>query len=171
MKFVGNWRHIIPSNLRQRVLDTEGLARPRDWPPAFAVESDEYARAEDAGYDLSAVHWWVYEQEQLGMLPLPLTETEYHWWITKLYPGQFMPMHSDPHTHERPCNRYWVPLQDYEPGHIFIYKNELINNYKAYDAYTYDHEQDMHGAANIGHTPRVVLQVTEYKRQQRALED
>ena len=158
---IGNWQNYISSDLKQLVLNTVGQARPRDWPPAFAVESAEYAKAKEAGYDLNAVHWWVYEEKDLGKLELPL-ENEYHWWITKLYPGQYMPMHTDPHTHQKPCRRYWIPLQDYEPGHIFIYKNELINNYKAYDVYTYDHEQDMHGAANIGHTPRVVLQVTEY---------
>ena len=158
---IGNWKYNIHPYLRQRVLDLEGQARPRDWPPAFAVESDEYNRAQEAGYDLSEVHWWVYEEKDLGSLILPL-ENEYHWWITKLYPGQFMPMHSDPHTHERPCNRYWVPLQDYEPGHVFIYKDNLMTNYSAFDVFKYDHEQDMHGAANIGHTPRVVLQVTEY---------
>ena len=161
MKFVGNWKHQIHPKQRQRVLDNDGQARPRDWPPAFAVESDEYKRAKEAGYDLTQVHWWVYEQKDLGALILPL-ENEYHWWITKLNPGQFMPMHSDPHTHERVCKRYWIPLQDYQPGHIFIYKDKLIKNYKEYDVFEYEKSTDLHGAANIGHTPRVVLQVTEF---------
>tara|TARA_B110000503_G_scaffold24454_1_gene38573 strand:+ start:216 stop:707 length:492 start_codon:yes stop_codon:yes gene_type:complete len=161
MLFNGNWKTHLNNNLKQRVLDTVGSARPRDWPPAFAVESDEYNRAAEAGYDLSAVHWWVYEEKDVGPLVLPL-ENEHHWWITKLYPGQFMPMHSDPHTHERRCKRYWIPLQDYQPGHIFIYKKELMIDYKAYDVFSYDQSTDLHGAANIGHTPRLVLQVTEY---------
>lgn len=160
MKYIDNWKKLLPIDLKQRVLDTVGQARPRDWPATTAVESAEYRKAKDAGYDLNAVHWWVYEQEQLNTLELPFKD--YHWWITKLYPGQFMPMHTDPHTHEQSCNRYWIPLQDYEPGHIFIYKNNLMTNYSAYDVFKYDHEHDMHGAANIGHTPRVVLQVTEY---------
>lgn len=158
---IGNWKNFIDPNLRQNVINTKGQARPKDWPPAFAVESAEYAKAKEAGYDLNAIHWWVYEEKDLGKLNLPL-KNEHHWWITKLYPGQFMPMHTDPHTHERPCKRYWIPLQDYEPGHIFIYKDKFMNKYKEYDVYLYDHEQDMHGAANIGHTPRIVLQVTEY---------
>lgn len=161
MKYVGNWKHRVHPGLRQRVLDTQGQARPRDWPPAFAVESDEYKRAEEAGYDLTQVHWWVYEEQNLGPLLLPL-ENEYHWWITKLYPGQFMPMHSDPHTHEHPCKRYWIPLQNFEPGHVFIYKDNLIKDYKELDVFEYESSTDLHGAANIGHTPRVILQVTEF---------
>jgi len=161
VRCIGNWKDVISSNLRQRVLDTEGQARPRDWPPVFAVESDEYARAEEAGYDLTAIHWWVYEEKNLGTMKLPF-KNEYHWWITKLYPGQFMPMHSDPHTHERPCKRYWIPLQDYDPGHVFIYKKQLMTDYKEFDVFEYEKSTDYHGAANIGHTPRVILQVTEY---------
>lgn len=161
MLCVGNWKHYIDSNLKQQVLDTVGQARPRDWPPAFAVESAEYARAKQAGYDLSAVHWWVYEENDLGVLELPL-KNKYHWWITKLYPGQYMPMHTDPHTHQEACRRYWIPLQDYEDGHIFIYKDTLMTKYSANDVFVYGNAQDVHGAANIGHTPRVVLQVTEY---------
>ena len=161
MNYNDNWKQYLPDNLRQIVLDTVGQARPRDWPPYSAIESAEYRKAKDAGYDLTAVHWWVYEKSDLNVnLNLPITQ--FHWWITKLYPGQFMPMHTDPHTHEQPCIRYWIPLQDYEPGHLFIYKNDLIKDYRAFDAYSYKHSHDIHGAANIGHTPRVVLQVTEF---------
>jgi hypothetical protein len=55
-----------------------------------------------------------------------------------------------------------MPLTDYQPGHIFIYRNTFINNYKAGDLYKYDISTEIHGAANIGHTVRIILQVTEY---------
>jgi hypothetical protein len=162
MNFLGNFNFIQDSWI-QEVLNTDGQARPRDWPASSAVESAEYQRAAEAGYDLNAVHWWVYEKQNVSFdIALPWTTESYHWWITKLYPGQFMPVHTDPHTHERPCKRYWVPMQDYHPGHIFLYKDSIIVNYKKGDVYAYHQEQDMHGAANIGHTPRLVLQVTEY---------
>ena len=50
----------------------------------------------------------------------------------------------------------------YHQGHIFIINDKLVTDYKAGDVYEYVHEQDTHGAANIGHIPRLVLQVTEY---------
>jgi|TARA_B110000908_G_scaffold3755_1_gene4906 hypothetical protein len=163
VKYIGN-HNFIQDEWLIELLNTEGQARPRDWPPAYAVESAEYARAEEAGYNLNAVNWWVYESQNVtfDLIP-PWVTDDYHWWITKLYPGQFMPMHTDPHTHERDCKRYWVPLQDYHPGHIFMYNNSVINNYNKGDVFEYAHAQDIHGAANIGHIPRLVLQVTEYK--------
>jgi hypothetical protein len=45
---------------------------------------------------------------------------------------------------------------------LFIYGSTLIKDYKAGDVYEYIDSHDTHGAANIGHEPRVVLQVTEY---------
>ena len=162
MECVGNFDFVKDEWIGE-VLSNDGQARPRDWPPAFAIESAEYARAKQAGYDLTQVHWWVYEKQDVSFdIVPPSTSNEYHWWITKLYPGQYMPMHTDPHTHERSCKRYWVPLEDYHPGHIFIYENELIKDYKQGDVYSYIKSQHMHGAANIGHTPRLVLQITEF---------
>lgn len=162
MKFLGNFNFIDDAWIEE-LLSKDGQARPRDWTAINLVESAEYKRAREAGYDLTSVHWWVYEKQDVSfdIIP-PWIDNEYHWWITKLVPGQFMPMHTDPHTHGRSCKRYWMPLQDYHPGHIFIYRNELIKDYKAGDVYSYIESQDMHGAANIGHIPRLVLQVTEY---------
>ena len=162
MKFVGNYSSWINPVWIEKVLSTTGQARPRDWPPAYAVESAEYSKAQQAGYDLSAVNWWVYEQQDLDIdIQPPWVAGESSWWITKLMPGQYMPMHSDPFTHYSECKRYWVPLLDYEPGHLFVYGDTVITNYRAGDVYVYENSTDIHGAANIGHTPRIVLQVTE----------
>lgn len=162
MKCIGNFNFIQDSWIDE-IMFNDGQARPRDWPAFNAVESAEYQRAEEAGYDLTAVNWWVYEQQDVSFdIKPPFVSGEYHWWITKLYPGQYMPMHTDPHTHDRSCIRYWCPLQDYHPGHIFIYNDTIITKYKKGDVFVYENEQDMHGAANIGHIPRVVLQITEY---------
>ena len=163
MKYIGNYSKWIDPLWEHKILTTTGQARPRDWPPATAVESAEYSRYEMAGYDLNAVNWWVYEEQDLNLIVDPIWTTgNVHWWFTKLLPGQYMPMHTDPHAHDKPCNRYWMPLQDYEPGHVFVYKDSMITNYKAGDVYCFDNERDIHGAANIGHTPRIMLLVTEY---------
>ncbi len=164
MKFIGNYSTWIDPLWGNTILSSEGQARPRDWPPESAVESAEYKKYELAGYDLNAVNWWVYEKQDLNVdIKTPWTNKTIHWWFTKLMPGQFMPMHTDPHTHDKPCNRYWMPLQDYVPGHIFIYKDEMIVGYKKGDVFQFDNEREIHGAANIAHTPRIMLLVTEYE--------
>jgi hypothetical protein len=81
-----------------------------------------------------------------------------------MLPGNFMPMHVDPHTlYEKNSCRYWMPLQDWKPGHVFMYENEVITDYKAGDVWMYRESGALHGAANIGYTPRLVLQVSTYE--------
>jgi hypothetical protein len=75
-----------------------------------------------------------------------------------------MPMHVDPHTnYQENSNRFWIPLQDWESGHIFMYEDQAITSYSEGDVWTYDNPNALHGAANIGFTPRVVLQISSYE--------
>lgn len=163
MKFVGNYSDWINPTWEKMILATDGQARPRDWPASSAVESAEYSRYELAGYNLNAVNWWVYEFADLDVSIIPpWTNGKIHWWFTKMTPGQFMPMHTDPHAHDAKCIRYWMPLQDYVPGHVFIYKDEMVNGYKKGDVFQFTESTEIHGAANISHSPRIMLLITEY---------
>ena len=164
MRFIGNFQHWIKKEWLTEITQSHGYGRPRDWNPDSSQEEDTYKKAAEAGYNLKSVHFWLFEKSNLSfdIIPPWTTSSNVHWWFTKMYPGQFTPMHSDPHTHENKCLRYWVPMQNYETGHIFIYKDELIKNYRAGDVFVYDDSQDIHGAANIGYSIRLVLQVTEY---------
>ena len=163
MRFIGNYQHWIKKEWLQEILTTTGYGRPRDWQADSIAEEQTYKKALDAGYKLNDIHFWLYEKTNLSFdIVPPWTNKNIHWWFTKMYPGQYTPMHSDPHTFENKCVRYWVPMQDYESGHVFIYKNELIKDYRAGDVFVYDDSQDVHGAVNLGYSPRIVLQVTEY---------
>ena len=55
-----------------------------------------------------------------------------------------------------------MPLKDWERGHIFVYEDTVVTNYKAGDVYMYESAQALHGAANIGLTPRIVLQFSTH---------
>jgi hypothetical protein len=163
LHFIGNYQQWINRRWLSEILTSPGYGRPRDWQPAFLHEEIEYSKAQEAGYKLNDVHFWLYESSNVTFtVEPPWTKGTVHWWFTKMYPGQFTPMHRDPHTIGENCVRYWVPMQDYAPGHVFVYKDQMITNYKAGDVFQYDDASDTHGAANIGHAVRIILQVTEY---------
>lgn len=163
MRFIGNYQQWINPSWLTEIKNQPGYGRPRDWQPAFAHEEIEYIKAEQAGYQLNDVHFWLYEKSNLSFdLAPPWTTGEVHWWFTKMYPGQFTPMHQDPHTVGEQCRRYWIPMTDSEPGHVFLYKDTALTKYKAGDVFEYIDSSDIHGAANIGHTVRIILQITEY---------
>ena len=163
MEWIGNFNKDLSKDLNDLVMITEGQARPGDWKPINDVERNLWEKGKST-FDFSKTMWYVYEQQDLQIdLKFPWTFGKCHWWITKLLPGQMMPMHTDPHTHEeQTCKRYWIPLQDYVPGHVFIYGESMIQNYKRGDVFQYENSTDEHGAANLSFIPRIVLQVTEY---------
>jgi hypothetical protein len=92
---------------------------------------------------------------------VPETRSNLNWWFVKLYPGEFQIMHIDPHTVDvKNLVRYTIFLQDWEPGHIFVWDDKYISNYKAGDMYEWNDPMTVHGPANIGYNPRYTLQIT-----------
>jgi hypothetical protein len=91
----------------------------------------------------------------------PEKRTYCQWWFIKLLPGQMQPMHIDPHLVEveNPI-RYTMFLEDFTPGHIFVYDDKIMSNYKAGDVYEWSDPMTIHGVVNIGFTTRYTLQVT-----------
>jgi hypothetical protein len=51
-------------------------------------------------------------------------------------------------------------LQDWEPGHIFVYDDKIAANYKAGDMFEWSDPMTIHGPANIGYNTRYTLQIT-----------
>lgn len=163
MNFIGNFAHLIKDEWLEEIQTKTGRARPKDWPPMFRHESVEYAKVEEAGYDINSVYWYIFDPEDLSFrVSFPFLKNDFHFWISKLLPGNLMPMHSDPYTLERDGLRYWIPLQDYHSGHVFIINDEMVTNYKKGDVFIFNESTDVHGAANIGHIPRYSLLITEY---------
>jgi hypothetical protein len=166
MKYIGNYRDWINPAWQQEALKSRGDGRPLEGQqPNSPAMINEYARVKAAGYRDDVVFFWMFGKHNFSLdVPTPPFITgKFHWWITKMLPGNFMPMHQDPHTvYEKNCNRYWIPLQDWEPGHIFMYENQVVTDYKAGDVWVYNDPTALHGAANIGFTPRIVLQISSY---------
>ena len=115
------------------------------------------------GFDTDKILWWQYTHTNLSFdLTPPFIEGKYHWWIIKLLPGNFLPMHVDPCGSLKNSNRYWIPFTDWEPGHVFMYENTVLTDYIAGDMYKFENPMALHGSCNIGTKPRIVLQVTTY---------
>jgi hypothetical protein len=165
MIFVGNFKSWISDTWIEEILNTRGTARPAEGKrPDSPEENAEYAKARNAGYKDDNTFFYMFDKHNTNfdIIP-PFIEGKFHWWITKMLPGNFMPVHTDPHTqYQKNSKRYWMPWQDYHPGHLFLYKDTVITNYKAGDVYVYADSSAIHGAANIGHLPRIVLQISTY---------
>jgi hypothetical protein len=166
MKFIGNYKEWINQSWIDEVLLNRGTARPLEGKrPDSLEEEKEYAKAREAGYSDDAIYFYMFDKKTVSfeITPPPFVQGKFHWWITKMLPGNFMPMHVDPHTkYEKNSKRYWIALQDYQSGHIFMYKNRVITDYKLGDVWCYEDSTAEHGAANIGRVPRIILQISSY---------
>jgi len=97
---------------------------------------------------------------ELKIPELPKSRKNIFWWIIKLRPGQIQPMHIDPHlTGAINPVRYTMFLQDWQPGHIFVYDDKILTNYKAGDVYEWSDPMVEHGVSNIAYETRYTVQI------------
>jgi len=167
MKYIGNYKDWIDPNWVKEILSSTGTGRPGEGKkPDSLEELKEYKKAIVAGYRPDAVYFYMFDKNNVSFnLEFPfLSGLKYHWWITKMLPGNFMPMHVDPHSLiQKNSRRFWMPWQDYVGGHIFAYEDTVTTNYSMGDLYEYSNPNAIHGAANVGLVPRIVLQISTYE--------
>jgi hypothetical protein len=164
MLFVGNYKDWIKPEWIEFLLANDGTKRPSG---GENPDCEEFRMATSVGYDMTKTYWHHYTGAKFPFEIAPpfTTDKKYMWWFIKMTPGQFMPMHRDPHITQdgfTNCTRYWVALQDYDPGHIFIQGTQVLVNYKAGDIWSYDDANEIHGACNIGFTTRLTAHFTTY---------
>jgi hypothetical protein len=166
MNYVGNYAEWIKDEWINHILGNTGFARPAEGKKADSPqEEEEYTKLRNAGYKDDARYFYMFTAQNFpfNIENPPFTNQKFHWWFTKMSPGNFMPMHVDPHTlYQEGSNRYWMAFQDWQPGHIMMYEDKVITNYKKGDVYVYDNANALHGACNIGYVPRIILQVSTY---------
>ena len=160
IKKIGNFKDWIDPAWREEIISKEGG-------PGIIAEwkenHDGYSKMIEGGWDPSFVYWWHYKHEHVSFaLPTPPWLKEgcrFKWWFVKLMPGQVNPLHTDS---KQKIKSYWIPLQDYKFGHVFLIDNQLINDYVLGDVFEFDGGNSPHGGSNISTSVRVVLVILEY---------
>jgi len=166
MKYLGNYKKWIDPKWIAEILESNGFeGKIVSTSESNKNRYEEYKRAVEAGWSLDTIYWWRYTNQitsfDIKNPPWLDSINRISWWIVKQLPGQVQPMHIDVDENNN-CRRFWVPLQDYSPGHILIIENKLIKDYKLGDVFEFNSALDYHGSANIGMTPRVVILITEH---------
>lgn len=159
MKFIGNFKSWIDQAIIDRILNIEGDRRPEK-----NIESYKNSLAEvwsNAGFNLDKIGWTLYYQEHFDFkieIMSEITNVE-SWWFCKLNPGDIFPLHQDLYKNTFSVKRYWMACQDHLPGHVFLYNDSVLNDYRAGDLFLFENEKEWHGACNIGFTPKISLQI------------
>lgn len=160
MEYVGNFKEWVVDDFIDVILKSEGDRRPKD--DIKVRESEIYNKWITAGYDFKKIKWTLYYQthfENRIELP-PFFKNVKTWWISRLDPGDIFPFHQDLFEDDISIDRFSMMLTDYQPGHVFMYGNRCISNYRAGDVFKFTNSKEWHGACNIGFVPKITLQIS-----------
>lgn len=168
MKYIGNYKDWITDEimnyLRTHDGDTRPVWQPERWQGHPMLDSlretcrTAYSHRDDKFQQFNAGTPGMID---IVLPELPEKRNQCHWWFIKLLPGQFQSMHIDPHLVEvtNPV-RYTMFLEDYVPGHIFVWDDKIASNYKAGDVFEWSDPMIVHGCTNISYQNRYTLQIT-----------
>lgn len=170
MRYVGNFKEWITPELMNHLKSHDGDLTPVWQPDRWQGHPllDQFRELARPGYSANKHDFQQFNQKSKDMENFNILLPEFpekrkycFWWFVKLLPGQMQAMHIDPHLVEvqNPV-RYTMFLKDFEPGHIFVYDDKMISNYKIGDVYEWSDPMIVHGVVNIGYSTRYTLQVT-----------
>ena len=145
MKYVTNIKESIPQELIDYVKNNRGTVKPNKEVEDYQMET--YLKWKDAGINIDKLEWEFFSEIPNVDLNLPFDGKQVNWWVSKLKPGDMFPMHTDTFKENLDMKRYWVACEDHQPGHVFMYGTETLNNYKAGDVFELE-PNVWHGACN-----------------------
>jgi|APCry1669189883_1035261.scaffolds.fasta_scaffold00192_12 hypothetical protein len=168
MKCIGNYAYWIKQEWLDYMTNIEGRSYPSN--PKSELDTHSLAPMIRSGRSANSTICIFYDKENTGFNVEPIWSTSKHseYWFVKLYPGMLQPLHQDELKFDQYGRRnlthkkYWIPLMDYERGHVFIYEDTLITNYKKGDVYLYDNDQAFHCAGNMGYSTRYSLNLATW---------
>ena len=154
MKYIGNYANWINPEWIQYMESNIGEKHPRVDPNEYG-EGNPLEKIKKYGYNLENTFWYSFEQRSFPFdldFPFDLKGSK-DWWFVKMLPGNFIPFHKDHppknESEQLTARRFWMPLQNYTEGHIFIMEHEFLKDYKAGDVFEYDDEAGRHAACNL----------------------
>jgi hypothetical protein len=170
MNYIGNYASWITPELMNHLTTHEGDITPVWQPDKWSGHPllEEYREKARPVYSLNTPLFQQFNIKSKDMqgfniiLPDFPDKREFNfWWFVKLLPGQMQAMHIDPHLVEvKNPVRYTMFLEDYHPGHIFVWDDKMSANYKAGDVFEWSDPMIVHGCVNISYKTRYTLQIT-----------
>lgn len=165
MRLIKNYETWLDQSIVKTIIETNGDCRPDLSMPAEEHKKGIAELALTAGYDLNKIKWTLYYSRHFTKeIKLPFDAgVDSHWWFCKLNPGDMFPMHQDLFEENKPnIRRFWMPCDNSKLGHIFVYGNKMLEDYRAGDLFEFEDPKEWHAACNLGFEPKISLQIVSY---------
>jgi hypothetical protein len=170
--YLGNFPSLVNLKHIDFIKNNIGEVRPNDHEEDEEYKADQIRNWKKIVPDWQGFEWIMYYYKEMGMSsPSDLSFPDelglagiVNWWYVKINPCRMFPLHVDAfEQNATQFRRLWIPMQDYIPGHVFIYEGKNLEGYSAGDVYEFTNSRGWHGAANIGFEPKISLQVVAYQ--------
>jgi hypothetical protein len=162
--YLGNYSHLIKSEWIDFFLAPgSGQLFPDDR-ECLRPDFNDQNQAIHAAWDFkSCGGWYNFDMTIIPFsIPWPVALTNnYDWWVVKQYPGQCVPYHYDP-CDPASTRRFIMPLDDYKPGHMLLWGNELIKGYAIGDLIELNDTLAYHGSANVSNDVRLMAYLSVF---------
>lgn len=167
MDHIGNYINWIDPQWISYMESNTGYAHPRIDPSEYGSKNqDTLEKVKQLGKE---VLWHNFEPNNFPFeIELPIETTGHiDWWFVKMLAGDLIPFHSDhpPRdvSNDKKIRRFWMPLQNYVEGHVFIVCDDFVKDYSAGDLFEYDPD-GRHGGFNINlDIPRYTFNFAVYE--------
>ena len=123
----------------------------------------------NAGYKLEEIEWWDYypgvhfDIEIQNKISEIIKATPRRVFISKVYPGKFVPWHWDIEDKEEEwllqgnLVRYVIFIQKPQIGHMFPLENKCFYNINQGELWQWDNYTDWHAGVNLGTVPHYLF--------------
>ena len=159
IELVGNYAEAIPKTWVEHMNKHTGEIRPNNRMVITPEVIEMQNMWRNAGYGEDSAATWELFQEKLDISKFDFCkDKKIQWWVSKVPPGHCFPIHSDTLKPElvNP-KRYWIAIDDYKWGHVFLIGDTCLRDYKKGDVFIFDNS--LHGAANVGLLNKYSLQI------------
>ena len=136
MRCIGNFENWISQDWIEYISKNEGQ-----------IQNDH----DNTPHEFSGLSWELYDRFNTTFNispPYDFGTHKWEWWFKKLLPGKGFPVV----TLSESTKRLWMPLTNYEIGHIFIYEEQMIAPFNAGDLFEFEHNAP-YASINLGVGP------------------
>jgi hypothetical protein len=164
MEYLGNYAELIQPEWIDFLIKNPGQLLPDNRECLLPDFHPQNVEIQSVWSNENKPKWNVFEIPDLPFtIPWPVKlGNNIDWWVIKMSPGQIMPMHEDPCPDVNHLQRYILALQDYEPGHVLIWDNQLVKDYKKGDLFRFKNPMAAHGGCNLSNTVRLLAYLSVY---------
>ena len=140
MELVNNYEKWISDEWLDYISKNEGLK-----------QNGSYNKTPGEHYPFEGFSWELFDRHNTDfkISPPPMFNTHiWQWWIKKLLPGDGFPVVRLTET----TRRLWMPLTDYQLGHVYIWEDRMIAPFNKGDLFEFE-QNSPYAAVNLGTGP------------------